>query len=317
MKYIVLIFVLVTVKSVNAQLFSTYWLYQFDEVENHSNYEHGQKFKSNLKVHNPRAYEYSEHLFGWELKSNINASLLFKDTALTKQFTYNDLSSLNNTYFPDTLRTCNPKTCEEKIETVQRRLIDFPSRNHAYRLKQDWYFNDSTQQLYSIIRSLTLVYMKSGKEVPVFTIKINDDGASVTEQDAKNDDFILIQRIKYNMDFGYKSINNLLLSDEHYRKNKVRYTIDAPMTVDEIKKIFEGSIDTTLVYDQDERDFVEKIVEKKAIKPEDVEKYYVYQDFYLDPKNMIIKSKVVTIMPLIEDEKDRFGYRTLFKIVYP
>jgi hypothetical protein len=303
-------------KSINAQILTTNWLYQFDEVENGNSYEHGQKFKSNIKVYNELGYEYIDHLFGFILSFNLGNSIMYKDTALTKLCNRNDLKRLEDKYVLDTIRTINPKTCKEEINIKKVWEAGFPSFSKAYRLKQNWYFNDTTQQLYSKIERLTVVDLSTTNETPIFSIKINDNGKPVTLQDFKDDNFILVQRIKYVAEFNNRNISNYLLSDKHYQKNRVNNLLDIPMSLDEIKKTFEGRIDTIMTFDKETLQEGYKIVEKKTIHPDSIKKYRIVQDFYLDPEAMIIKSKLVAIGPIIENKEKISEFEVLFTIVY-
>ena len=239
---------------------------------------------------------------------------MYKDSALTKLCNRNDLKSLESKYVLDTIRTFNPKTCQEEIKIEKVFIHNF--LNKAYRLKQNWYFNDKTQQLYSTIERLTIVDLSTENETSILSIKVNDDGKPVTLQDFRNDNFILVQRIKYIAEFKNKNINNYLLSDKHYKKNRVNNGLDIPMTLDEIKKAFEGSIDTIITFDRETFQEGYKVTEKKAIHPDSIKKYRIVQDFYLDPESMIIKSKLVAIGPIIENKDEISKINLLFTIVY-
>ena len=313
---------LLTISFATAQITTTNWLFQFDEFKNTYGKKEGQLRNTTIKMLNVEYFENTENLFGTHLFNQIKNDkvTVYKDIACTQPYQesemkafYAQLKGVNL----DTVIVFDPKTSKEEERIVRWETELFPSKDIGYRVKQDWNFDQNAQKLSSTIQNLTITDIKKTNPQQYFSVKVTDGDKAVTKADLKNDDFILIQRIEYIANFTGKEMGKYLLTDEHFKKNKL-YSRNKEINIDEVHLAlaFEGSIDTIVTFDPETFAEEIKIVKLDAVSKSDFRNYKILQDFYLDPINRIIKNKIIAIAPL-HPTKNKFGnYLTGFWIVY-
>lgn len=292
---------LLIINFATAQITTTNWLFQFDEFENTYEKKEGQRRNTTIKMLNVDYIEDTDNLFGTHLLNQIknNKITIYKDAACTQPYKKDELKDcydrLKETQF-DTIISFDPETYAEEEKIVKWEKEIFPSKEIGYRVKQDWNFDQTNQKLSSTITSLTATNINN-KELPYFSIKVNDSDKAVTASDFNNDKFILIQRIQYTGTFTGKGMEKYLLTDEHFKKNKV-YRLDGELALEEVQQAFEESIDTVITFDPQTFDENIEIVKQEASNKSDIGNYRILQDFYFDPANMVIKNKIIAIAPL-------------------
>ena len=317
---------LLTVSFATAQITTTNWLYQLDRFKPIYDQEFGQYRNDRIKLLNEKDQESTENIFGTHFFRHIKDSkiTIYKDKACTKPFEKYEMNAFYkelNVTVVDTIITFNPETFEESIKVVSYQTDLLSSEDVGYQFEQAWNFNKKTQELSSTIESLSITNVRKADLQTFFSVKVNDDGKTITEADLKNDNFILVQRINYRGNFKGSKIYKSLLSDKHLEKSKV-FSGDEELSLEQIHHAYSSNtgIDTIITFDPETFEESVTIVVRDEIKPKDIERYIIIQDFYLDPLNMVIKSKIIAIAPLRilrnQTTGAKYGEVPTFWIVY-
>ena len=314
---------LLTASFAMAQITTTNWLYQFDEFKNTYGSKQGQRRSTNIKMLNIEHFEDTDNLFGTHLFKQVkdDKMTVYKDVVCTQPYQKSEMQALYDRLTGaviDTTMTLDIASYKEELKITRYENQQFPSKDIGYRVRQDWNFDQTTQKLSSTIKNLTVTDIEKKDAQQYFSIKVKDGDKAVTVTDFKNDDFILVQRIACTGNFAGKGIEKYLLTDEHFKKNKV-YEADEELSFDKVHQLFEESIDTIITFDPETFAEEVKIVKIGAINKSEVGNYRIIQDFYLDPVNMVIKNKIIAIAPLrrVTNKLGAYLYEVpLFWIVY-
>ena len=317
---------LLTVSFATAQIATTNWLYQLDRFRPIYVQELGQHRNTRIKLLNEKDKESPENIFGTHFFRHIKDGriTIYKDEACTKPFEKHEMNAFYkelNVTIVDTVSTFDPETFEAGLKVVSYQTDLLSSEDVGYRFEQAWNFNKKTQKLSSTIESLSITNVKTTGQQAFFSVKVNDDGKPITEADLKNDNFILVQRINYTRNFEGSKMYKYLLSDKHLEKNNV-FSGDKELSLDQIHELYTSStgVDTIITINPETFEESVTIVVRDKIAPKDIERYIMIQDFYLDPVNMVIKSKIIAIAPLriLRNQTTGVKYREvpMFWIVY-
>ena len=313
---------LLTISFATAQITTTNWLFQFDEFKNTYGKNHGQRRNTTIKMLNVDYVEDTDNLFGTHLFKQIKNDdiIVYKDAACTQPFQKKEMKAFYEQLKRielDTVITFDPETFAEEKKIVRWAKDIFPSKEIGYRVRQEWNFDENAQRLSSNIKSLAATNINDNI-LPYFSVKVKDGDKAVTSADFNNENFILIQRIDYIGNFAGKAMEKYLLTDEHFKKNKI-YSIGGEVTLEYVQQSFEASIDTVITFDPETFAEEVQIVKQEATDKSKIGNYRIIQDFYLDPVNMVIKNKIIAIAPLKVVKGNSGQYLTeepMFWIVY-
>jgi len=307
-----------------AQVTTTNWLYQLDRFIPIYNQKKGQFSNKKIKLVNTKDKESEENNFGTHFFRHIKDGkiVIYKDIACTTPFEKSEMDAFYQKHkvtLVDTIIVFDPETFEEEFKIVSYKTNLLTSEDVGYRLQQAWKFNKKTQQLNATVKGLSVTNVKKSDLPMFFSVKVNDNKKSITEADLKNDDFILVQRITYNESFKGEKINKYFLSDKHLEENKVCSGHDE-LSFDKMQQMFESHIDTIITFDPETFEETINIVEGDKVIKQNIDDYTIIQDFYLDPLNMVIKSKIIAIAPLkalrYQNTEKIYAHVPIFWIVY-
>ena len=227
----------------------------------------------------------------------------------------------------DTVITFDPETLDETFSVVRTDPI---SKIGAFKIKQWWYYNKSTESFQSTVKYIAPLIEKLDKEGNVLGYKFlfwidvaqqpgedfNFNQANIVwaKETINTVSFKDIEKIKGNT---RKTFKNLAFQNPKKGKSQVleneswyAYCSD-PISTNEVNQLLSASKDSVVVYDPETYEESIVIVKKPKVKFKDLNFYRVHQHWYFDIEKNQLASKLITIGPLQEfhNEKGDLKYR--------
>ena len=218
----------------------------------------------------------------------------------------------------DTITSFNPVTFEEEQRIVKTEYPIIPSDATAIHFNQKWFYNKKSNQIKTVVESITIHYIEANQSILKFYIKVNNNIPLTTDLFSDNN-FILGQRIGYTGDFKDSDMAKYVFKEAHQINNKLYNKLGEPLVEQKFPDDFGSYIDTVIIFNPETFQEEIKIIKQPAIHHPNIKDFRVVQDVYFDPEKMIIKIQVLGIAPtrpVFDDNEDFKYYSPLAWIVY-
>lgn len=322
MKQICLILFLITIKfSATAQIATTNWSYQLEIPDAETSSIPAQKSIATLKLLNKNRFFDSNYLLGHSIKNAVEEGILtiYKDQNCTKVYILREMDYGTSRVEVDTVTTFDAETFKEEVKIVKSYIPIYPGVNIEYRLSQDWFIDENTNQLSTIITKIG-IEKTSEEERRLWFAFENQITKAVTAKEIEKSSVIWAKSVEYDGNFEGKKLDEYVLTPAHLAKHLLidPYT-NEPLSVEKAMDAFGPIMDTIITFDPETFAEEAKIVRTEGTNIKDIKKYRVAQDFYYDEATKSIGVRLLGIAPLIEvyDKAGEYRYsKPFFWIVY-
>lgn len=215
----------------NAQIATTNWSYQLDrfiEIKNSDDFNEiiNLQIRSVLKkVVNHTDLEGNPNSFlGTILVEQIeNEELnIYKDKNCTQQIPKNKIQDVLYEFNGfDTILTFHPETFEEDTFFLNLYIKQIPNDSTTYNVSQEWYFDTTTQQLYSQINKIAIEQIIDSSTL--FYLKNENVYTSPNENLLDKKNITWARRIVMMCDFRNTEIERYLFNMAHLKKHRILY----------------------------------------------------------------------------------------------